>query len=73
MNRPPEPAPPSEPRQRWRITFARDPVAADAVGRALLDAWQEAESRAFFEVQEERRTEMGIRPIPLVGRGVEQN
>jgi hypothetical protein len=30
----------AEPRQRWRLTFARDPVATDAVGRAGLDAWQ---------------------------------
>ena len=42
------PAPPSppvvaaEPRQRWRLTFARDPVTADAVGRSGLDAWQAA-------------------------------
>ncbi len=40
---PAAPAPPvvvAEPRQRWRLTFARDPVPADAVGRAGLDAWQ---------------------------------
>jgi hypothetical protein len=30
----------AEPRQRWRLTFARDPVPADQVGRAALDAWQ---------------------------------
>ena len=30
-----------EPRQRWRLTFTRAPVAPDAVGRAALDAWQE--------------------------------
>jgi hypothetical protein len=35
--------------------------------------WQEAESRAFFEVQEERRAEIGIQPIPLMGRDVEEN
>lgn len=54
MDRPPDPsasadAPSSgpalpapvvlEPRQRWRLTFAREPVPADAVGRAALDAW----------------------------------
>ena len=38
---PPELPPPAEPRQRWRLTFARDPVPADRVGRAVLDAWQE--------------------------------
>ena len=40
---PTEPAPatpPAEPRQRWRLTFARDPVNADQVGRVVLDAWQ---------------------------------
>jgi hypothetical protein len=36
------PVPPAEARQRWRLTFARDPVDADHVGRAVLDAWQEA-------------------------------
>jgi hypothetical protein len=38
---PDEPPPPADPRQRWRLTFARDPVPADQVGRAVLDAWQE--------------------------------
>ena len=31
----------AEPRQRWRITFAREPVPVEQVGRAALDAWQE--------------------------------
>ena len=44
---PPEPAAPgglpaAEPRQRWRLTFAREPVPTDAVGRASIDAWQDA-------------------------------
>jgi hypothetical protein len=34
------PAPPAEPRQRLRITVARDPVDAERVGRVSLDAWQ---------------------------------
>jgi hypothetical protein len=34
------PSPPAEPRQRLRITVARDPVEADRVGRVALDAWQ---------------------------------
>jgi Uncharacterized protein conserved in bacteria (DUF2344) len=38
----PLPPPAAEPRQRWRLTFARAPVANDQVGRAVLDAWQEA-------------------------------
>ena len=29
-----------EPRQRWRLTFAREPVAPEDVGRAALEAWQ---------------------------------
>lgn len=33
---------PAEPRQRWRLTFARDAVAAEEVGRAALDAWTDA-------------------------------
>jgi Uncharacterized protein conserved in bacteria (DUF2344) len=37
----PAQSPPAEPRQRWRITFARDPVAPDQVGRSVLDAWQD--------------------------------
>jgi hypothetical protein len=32
---------PREPRQRWRLTFAREPVDREQVGRAALDAWQE--------------------------------
>lgn len=38
----PPPLPPAEPRQRWRLTFSREPVPADQVGRAALDAWQES-------------------------------
>ena len=34
--------PAAEPRQRWRLTFRREPVAADLVGRAAIDAWQSA-------------------------------
>jgi radical SAM-linked protein len=34
--------PPREPRQRWRLTYARDPVPPEAVGRALIEAWQAA-------------------------------
>ena len=31
-----------EPRQRWRITFARDPIPPELAGRALLDSWHAA-------------------------------
>ena len=34
------PTPVAEPRQRLRITVARDPVDTDRVGRVALDAWQ---------------------------------
>jgi Uncharacterized protein conserved in bacteria (DUF2344) len=36
--RPERPA--SEPRQRWRITYARDVVPPEQVGRVALDSWQ---------------------------------
>ena len=74
MNRPPEPAPPSEPRQRWRITFAREPVAADAVGRTLLDAWQEAAAASGLPVARQAESSGRIRmafaaPLPAAARG----
>ena len=74
MNRPPEPAPSGEPRQRWRITFARDPVAADAVGRTLLDAWQEAAVASGLPVARQAESSGRIRmafaaPLPAAARG----
>jgi len=33
------PAAPTEARQRWRITFRREPVAADRVGRSAVESW----------------------------------
>ena len=43
MDRPPDPPPaPVEVRQRWRLTFAREPVPVEQVGRAALDAWDRA-------------------------------
>jgi hypothetical protein len=74
VNRPPEPAPPSEPRQRWRITFARDPVAADAVGRTLLEAWQEAVAASGLPVARQVESSGRIRiafaaPLPAAARG----
>lgn len=38
----PRTLPAPEPRQRWRLTFRRDPVPAELVGRATIDAWQTA-------------------------------
>jgi hypothetical protein len=34
--------PPAEPRQRWRLTYARDAIAAELLGRATQDAWTDA-------------------------------
>lgn len=43
MDRPSDPPPtPAEVRQRWRLTFAREPVPVEQVGRAAIDAWQGA-------------------------------
>jgi len=63
--------PPAEPRQRWRITFGREAVASDRVGRVALDEWQrslvasglpavEAAGRARFAV---------AAPLPAAARG----
>ena len=41
---------PAEPRQRWRVTFAREPVDPDVVGRPTLDAWHEALVRSGLPV-----------------------
>ncbi len=41
---------PREPRQRWRITFARAPVAADQVGRVAIEAWQRALAGSGLQV-----------------------
>lgn len=38
----PAAAPPPEPVQRWRITFSREPVPSESVGKAATDAWQVA-------------------------------
>ncbi|HUQ77697.1 MAG TPA: DUF2344 domain-containing protein [Patescibacteria group bacterium] len=43
MDRPPDPSPTlAEVRQRWRLTFTREPVPIEQVGRAALDAWHGA-------------------------------
>jgi radical SAM-linked protein len=36
------PAPPPEPRQRWRLTLARDATVADVTQREVADAWEAA-------------------------------
>ena len=56
---------PDEWRERWGHR-------ANALEEQGLD-WHDAEARAFFEVQHERRAEVGIQPIPLMGAAVERN
>lgn len=56
---------PDEWRERWG--YRANALEDEGLG------WREAETRAFFEVQEERRAEIGIQPIPLMAREVEQN
>jgi len=38
-------APPSIPRQRWRLVVARDALPSALVGRELMDAWESAVDR----------------------------
>ena len=56
---------PDEWRERWGCR-------ANDLEEAGL-GWREAEACAFFEVQEERRAEVGIPPIPLVRVDVDRN
>jgi hypothetical protein len=56
---------PDEWRERWGHR-------ANALEEAGL-SWQDAEARAFFEVQEERRAEVGIQPIPLARPAADRN
>lgn len=66
---------PAEPRQRWRLTFSRDPVAADRVGRAALEEWQEtlAGSRLPFasvDTSGSGRPRIAFAaPLPAAARG----
>ena len=68
------PAPSREPRQRWRIAFARGPVDADQVGRIALDAWQETLLRSGLPVagldgpDGRARIAFGA-PLPAAARG----
>jgi hypothetical protein len=56
---------PDQWRERWGYR-------ANALEDAGL-SWQDAEARAFFEVQDERRAEVGILPIPLASPHVGRN
>jgi hypothetical protein len=70
-----ETRPPAEPRQRWRLTFARDPVPADQVGRVAIEAWQEALAAsglpiAGLEAGGAGRARIAIgAPLPAAARG----
>jgi radical SAM-linked protein len=64
----------SEARQRWRITYARDVVDADAVGRAAIDAWGEALTLSGLPVTrataDDRRPRVAFAaPLPAAARG----
>ena len=72
----PAPAPvPAEPRQRWRITFARGPVPADQVGRAATEAWAETLAGCGFPVAGLEPGGVGrpriafAAPLPAAARG----
>jgi hypothetical protein len=64
-------AAPPEPRQRWRITFARDAVAPDRVGRVALDEWQGAlEASGLPTLSAGGRIRLAIAaPLPAAARG----
>ena len=53
----------------WRERWGHRANALEETGLS----WQDAEVRAFFEVQEERRAEVGIQPIPLARPVAERN
>jgi hypothetical protein len=64
----------SEPRQRWRITYARATVDADQVGRAAIDAWHGALAASGLPVAEiganDRRPRIAFAaPLPAAARG----
>ena len=73
--RPTPPATPTaEPRQRLRVTLAREPVSSDRVGRAALDAWHaclEASGLpvAGLEIPHGRARLAIAAPLPAMARG----
>lgn len=56
---------PDEWRERWGYR-------ANALEETGL-GWRAAEARAFFEVQEERRAEVGVQSIPLITLDLDRN
>lgn len=53
----------------WRERWGHRANALEEQGLG----WREAEARAFFEVQDERRAVVGIQPIPLARPAVDRN
>ncbi len=53
----------------WRERWGHRANALEEQGLA----WHDAEARAFFEVQQERRAEVGTPSIPLMVSSVERN
>jgi len=65
----------SELRQRWRITFRREPVASDRVGRAAIEAWGAALLASGLPVAmnvgdgTDRPRVAFAAPLPAIARG----
>ena len=53
----------------WRERWGHRANALEERGMS----WQDAEAQAFFEIQEERRAEVGIQPIPLARPAADRN
>jgi hypothetical protein len=67
------PAGAGEPRQRWRITFAREPVAPERVGRVALDEWHAALAGSGLPIATQPdggRARFAVAaPLPAAARG----
>jgi hypothetical protein len=63
--------PAAEPRQRWRITFTREAVSSERVGRVALDEWQRALTASRLPTLETAgRARLAIAaPLPAAARG----
>jgi uncharacterized protein DUF2344 len=60
-----------EPVQRWRVTFAREPVASERVGRVALDEWGTALAASALPIAElgDRPRFAIAAPLPAAARG----
>jgi len=63
--------PAAEPRQRWRITYTREAVSSERVGRVALDEWQRALTASGLPMLESAgRARFAIAaPLPAAARG----